>query len=117
MRQGIDAEIVRRDLATFVVLPCCYGSGTRNISTTNMAANFSNLGLSSLHRRPVLTALMVYFVGFAVVAFAVWRGASSNPNPRKCEEQYLVQSSADIVGRSDTRALRTDDENGRVWSI
>ena len=82
-----------------------------------MAADFSNLGLSGLNRRPVLTAMMVYLVGFAVDAFAVWRAASSNPNPRKCEEPYLVQSSAESGGRSDIRGLRRDDEKGRILSV
>jgi hypothetical protein len=79
-----------------------------------MAAHFRYPSLRSLNRSPMLTAMLVYLVGAAVVAFAVWRGSSLSPNPRRCGEpylvkQYLVQSAADAVARPEARGPCTGD--------
>jgi hypothetical protein len=58
-----------------------------------MAANHRYLSLSSLRRRPVLIAMMVYSVAYGAATFAVWREATSMSNDRKCEKHYLVQIS------------------------
>ena len=58
----------------------------------NTAANFIHL---SFNRRPVLTAMMVYSVGFGAAALmaavAVWRANSSYPPSHKPEQPYVVQ--------------------------
>jgi hypothetical protein len=58
----------------------------------NTAANFIHL---SLNRRPVLTAMMVYSVGFGVAALmaavAVWRASSNCPVSHRPEQPYVVQ--------------------------
>jgi hypothetical protein len=62
-------------------------------SMRNTAANFIHL---NLNRRPVLTAMMVYSVGFGVAALmaavAVWRANSSCPESRSPEQPYVVQT-------------------------
>jgi hypothetical protein len=74
-----------------------------------MAANHRYMSLSSLSRRPVLIAMMVYSVAYGGATLAVWRESTSTSNYRKCEKHYLVQSSAESVGRSETRGLRIYD--------
>ena len=58
----------------------------------NTAGNFIYL---SLIRRPVLTAMMVYSVGFGAVALmaavAVWHANSTCPLSRRPEQPYVVQ--------------------------
>lgn len=58
----------------------------------NTAANFIQL---SLNRRPVLTAMMVYSIGFGAAALmaavAVWRANASCPQSRRPEQPYVVQ--------------------------
>jgi hypothetical protein len=102
---------IERGLATFVVLTCCDGSGTEDIAMRHSAAYFNHLGSSSLGRRPVLTAIMVYTVFFGVAgsmaAFAVWRASSNCPIQRKCEHLYVVQIAAGVAGRSDPRGPPT----------
>jgi hypothetical protein len=71
-----------------------------------MTANHRYMSLSSLRRRPVLIAMMVYSVAYGAVTFAVWREATDNSNHRECEKHYLVQSSAESVGGSKTQSLR-----------
>jgi hypothetical protein len=71
-----------------------------------MTANHRYMSLSSLRRRPVLIAMMVYSVAYGAVTFPVWREATGISNHRKCEKRYLVQSSAESVGASETQGLR-----------
>jgi hypothetical protein len=71
-----------------------------------MTTNHRYMSLSSLRRRPVLIAMMVYSVAYGGVTFAVWREATGISNHRKCEKYYLVQSSAENVGASETQGLR-----------
>jgi hypothetical protein len=58
----------------------------------NTAANFIQL---SLNRRPVLTAVMVYSIGFGAAALmaavAVWRANASCPLSHRPEQPYVVQ--------------------------
>ena len=64
------------------------------------AAHLIHLGLNSLNRRPVLTALMVYSAGMGVMAlmavFAVW-GAPSRCSTYSSELQYVAQIPAGIA--------------------
>lgn len=60
----------------------------------NMTDKRNALGLRSLDRRPMLTAMMVYLIGLSVaaliVAFAVWRDPSCSPNPQQFHPRYMV---------------------------
>jgi hypothetical protein len=67
-----------------------------------MTANRRYLNLSSLSRRPVLIAMMVYSVAYGAATFAVWREATSISSHRKCEN-----SSVESVGGSEAHGLRT----------
>ena len=69
-----------------------------------MTAN--HLSLSSLRRRPVLIAMLVYLVAYGAVTFAVWREATGISNHRGCEKHHLAQSSAESVGESETQGPR-----------
>jgi hypothetical protein len=60
----------------------------------------------NLSRRPLIVALMVYSVGYGAATFAVWREATGISNQRQCEKHYLVQSSANGTGGSETPGLR-----------
>jgi hypothetical protein len=71
-----------------------------------MTANHRYMSLSSLRRRPVLIAMMVYSVAYGAVTFAVWREATGISNHRMCEKHYLVRGSAESVGASETQGLR-----------
>jgi hypothetical protein len=62
-----------------------------------MAANQRYSSLSSLRRRPVLIAMLVYSVAYGAATFAVWREAAGISNHRKCEKHYLVESSMEGV--------------------
>ncbi len=61
-----------------------------------MASNFFHVRLSSLSRRPVLTAMMVFSVGFGIAAFALWRVSTCPSNPQKSRVPYLVQVTAHL---------------------
>jgi len=60
-----------------------------------MFAYYLHLGLRSLRRNPVLTALMVIAIGFGVsssiISYAVFRATSNNPIPQKSAQLYLPQ--------------------------
>ncbi|UGB37465.1 ABC transporter permease [Frateuria soli] len=60
-----------------------------------MFAYYFQLGLRSLRRNPLLTALMVMAIGFGVAAsmitYSVFRATSSNPIPQKSDELFAVQ--------------------------
>jgi hypothetical protein len=94
--------------ATFAALPCCEGSGIRNIAMTNIVANYVHLSLNGLKRRPVLAAMMVYSVGLGaaalMAAFAVWRASPSCPLARRPEQPYVVQ----IAPQAPAPALTAD---------
>jgi hypothetical protein len=70
----------------------------------NTAAKFIDLRWSSLARRAMLTAMMIYVVSFAVAALvvvlAVWREASCSPNPQKFHPLYMVSIAADLEERN-----------------
>lgn len=70
------------------------------------AGNFIH---SSLIRRPVLTAMMVYSVGFGVAtlmaAVAVWRANSNYPQSRRPEQPYVVQVAVDKPNRETACAI------------
>jgi hypothetical protein len=70
-----------------------------------MTANHRYMSLSSLRRRPVLIAMIVYSLAYGAVAFAVWREATDISNHRECEN-YLLQGSTDSVGGSKTQSMR-----------
>jgi hypothetical protein len=89
---------------------------------SNMAAKRVDLRLSSLDRRPILTAMMVYLAGLGVaaliVAFAVWRESSCSPNPsQKFRPQYMAAAirglNADVVPIS-RQDLAADANFGRT---
>jgi delta-aminolevulinic acid dehydratase/porphobilinogen synthase len=81
-----------------------------------MAANHRHKSLSSLSRRPVLIVVLAYSAAYGVATFAMWRDATSTSNTQKCERHYLVKSSAESVGRSETRILQRYDAT-RLWLI
>jgi putative ABC transport system permease protein len=60
----------------------------------NMVAKFIDFGLRSLERRPMLTPMMMYAVGFGaaalIISLSVWRDASCSPNPQKFYPLYMV---------------------------
>ena len=60
-----------------------------------MFAYYLQLGLRSLRRNPVLTALMVMAIGFGVAAsmitYSVFRAVSSNPIPEKSARLFTPQ--------------------------
>ena len=60
-----------------------------------MFAYYFQLGLRSLKRNPVLTALMVMAIGFGVAAsmitWSVFRAVSGNPIPDKSSQLYIPQ--------------------------
>jgi len=53
-----------------------------------------NLSLNSLDRRPMLTAILVYAIGFGIAALivllALSREASCAPNPQIPQQRYIV---------------------------
>lgn len=67
------------------------------------AAKSIDLRLSSLARRAMLWAMMMYTVVFGVaalvVACALWREASCSPNPQKFHPLYMALSAAEIAER------------------
>ena len=75
-----------------------------------MAANHRYLSMSSLSRRPVLIAMLVYSMAYGVAAWAVWRDATSTSNSRKCETQE-TQGSAERMSPTETRELPMYDGN------
>jgi putative ABC transport system permease protein len=60
-----------------------------------MLGHYLQLGLRSLRRNPILTALMVMAIGFGVVAsmttYAVFRAVSGNPIPDKSTQLFTPQ--------------------------
>jgi hypothetical protein len=66
-----------------------------------MTTNHRYLNLSSLSRRPVLIAMIVYLVAYGAASFAVWREATGISSQRKCEN-----GSAEGVGGSQTHGSR-----------
>ncbi|MFI4958819.1 MAG: ABC transporter permease [Lysobacterales bacterium] len=60
-----------------------------------MFVYYFQLGLRSLHRNPVLTALMVMAIGFGVAAsmitYSVFRAVSGNPIPDKSAQLFTPQ--------------------------
>ncbi|SEI50408.1 ABC transporter permease [Frateuria terrea] len=60
-----------------------------------MFAYYFQLGLRSLRRNPLLTALMVMAIGFGVAAsmitYSVFRATANNPIPQKSDQLYAVQ--------------------------
>jgi hypothetical protein len=68
-----------------------------------MTANHRYMSLSSLRRRPVLIAMMMYSVAYGAVTFAVWREANTNSNLAKCEKHHPVQSSGQSIDEGATR--------------
>lgn len=60
-----------------------------------MFAYYLQLGLRSLRRNPLLTALMIMAIGFGVAAsmttYSVFRATSNNPIPQKSDQLYAVQ--------------------------
>jgi hypothetical protein len=70
-----------------------------------MAANHRYLSMSSLSRRPVLIAMLVYSMAYGVAAWAVWRDATGTATYRQCE----TQSSAEGIGRTETRESQMYD--------
>ena len=69
----------------------------------NKLARFIDFGLSSLERRPMLTAMMMYAIGFGaaalIVAIAVWREASCSLTPQKFHPLYVVSIAPEIAER------------------
>jgi hypothetical protein len=55
-----------------------------------MTANHRYSSWSTLRRRPVLIAMMVYAVAYGAASLAVWREATSVSNHRSCDKHYLV---------------------------
>ena len=66
---------------------------------------YLQLGLRSLRRNPVLTALMVMAIGFGVAAsmttYTVFRAASGDPIPWKSSRLFVPQ--IDVWGPSSRR--------------
>ena len=92
-------------IATLFVLRCL-GYTDREYRDYHMTTNHRYLNLSSLSRRPVLIAMIVYSVAYGAATFAVWREATSISNHRTCVKHYLVQSSVQSVGGSETQGVR-----------
>lgn len=67
-----------------------------------MTTHERHRNLSSLSRRPVLIALLVYSVAYGAATFAVWRETTSVSNHQECEKHYLVQRSGSAAGGSET---------------
>jgi hypothetical protein len=88
-------------IATFSVRQCLGYTG-REYRDDHMTANHRYMSLSSLRRRPVLIAMMMYSVAYGAVTFAVWREANSNSNLAKCEKHSLVQSSGQSIDEGAT---------------
>jgi hypothetical protein len=70
-----------------------------------MAADHRYLSMSSLSRRPVLIAMLVYSMAYGVAAWAVWRDATSTSISRECETQGFPES----IRPTETRELQMYD--------
>ena len=70
-----------------------------------MFAYYSQLGLRSLKRNPMLTALMVMAIGFGVAAsmitYSVFRAVSGDPIPEKSSQLFVPQIDSWGPGRND----------------
>jgi putative ABC transport system permease protein len=99
-----------------------------------MLAYYLRLGLRSLRRNPILTALMVIAIGVGVAAsmttYAVFRAVSGNPLPDKSSKLFVPmidlwgpQSRADgrdmpdALSYTDAMALMRDDKGARQTAI
>ena len=78
---------------------------------TNLGNEFIQLALSTLSRRPVVTALVVFLVAFGMAAFAVWHGTSGNSNPQRTEFLYLVRISADVALTKGNQHAKINPDN------
>jgi hypothetical protein len=69
-----------------------------------MAANSTDHCLNSPDLRPMLTAMMVYLVGFGlaalIVAVSMWRQTSCSPIPQKSRQLYMVLAAPGFADRS-----------------
>jgi hypothetical protein len=79
------------------------------------AAHLIHLGLNSLSRRPVLTAVMVYSIGVGVAVLmaviAAWRAPSRCPPTRSSAGLYVVHIPAGIPTRNERLDLLINEEN------
>ncbi len=70
-----------------------FGEAAILLEWTTMFSYYFQLGLRSLRRNPVLTALMVMAIGFGVAAsmttYSVFRATSNNPIPNKSSQLYV----------------------------
>jgi hypothetical protein len=86
----------------------------------NMAAKSTDLRLSGLDIRPMLTAMTVYLFGFGVaalvVAFAVGRQTSCTPNPQTFHQPYMVLTAPNVADRGDPHCLNANISNRRAVS-
>jgi hypothetical protein len=57
---------------------------------SNIAADYIHRGLGGLHRRPVLTAILLLLAAFGMVVLAVGLGAASGSNSRNSGLLYVV---------------------------
>jgi hypothetical protein len=71
---------------------------------STMADSYLHRAMPVLRRNPVLTAMMVYSLGFCVAAsiaaFAAWRESSQQPILRRPAHPYLVQSASPVPLRA-----------------
>lgn len=87
-----------------------------------MFAYYFQLGLLSLRRNPVLTALMVMAIGFGVAAsmttYAVFRATANNPIPQKSSQLFAVQIAnwkpSDLDKGEPPNALSYTDATGLI---
>jgi hypothetical protein len=73
----------------------------------NMTAKFIEVGFSGLARRPLLTAMTVYFIGFGVAALIVTFAAprEATCNQQKSHKPYMALITPNIAGQTDPRDL------------
>jgi hypothetical protein len=71
-------------------------------------AHYLHASLCSLRRRPVLSAMMVYSIGFGAAALvatiAVWRSTSMCPASRRPEHLYVVRIVSGDAARIDPKS-------------
>lgn len=69
----------------------------------NAAIDLIDLGLNTLGRRPLLTAIIVYSIAFGaaalIVAMAESRDTTCNPNPNKTDPVYMALVAPNGIGR------------------
>ena len=81
-----------------------------------MTANHRYVSLSSLRRRPVLIAMMMYCLAYGAATFAVWREANGISNHPMCEKHYLVQSSAQSATGGE-RVVDVDKKHNNIHIV